>query len=610
MAGGLFAALDEWRLIRRYAVPNWMIAECAEARERDDWRAACAAARVTVTFDDPDPVAGLLAGFAPDLLRWHLPRSLDGTAALVPRARYVLAPDGPVTADTLVLGVRSPGWKTAAQRLTLHVVRAGDIAPGPVFLVPPHMWDTRRAHELRAAPPAEAVGSPGAWAAAGWLLADGPSSTGPQHGRPGHRCDRRGCRQHGRARHQCSRYGCVWDDVSSQNALWREDRNLDRVSPTLAAIEVCRVSAQFGRRSWELRKAWCREPSWQRWQLTSDGVRHRLIIGKTTAAASSTPFKADFCLHPELLRAPADLDLVRYGRVDVADVHPLVRAALFPSVSPGRASTNVTVSVPSSSAGSAGRAASQPSVVPASFTEGERVRIRCGGGWHQLLLRRGRLELPDHHDDERQREMALRTLGGVMSGCFAAELAWHRGEGFLPRRLREQRHDLWRRMHHGGGRVVAALLDAGMDPHIRDRHGRTLLHRIHQFDDVDLLHRLLAAGVDVNAVDRFGSTAMCEALVHAAPAELYSALNAAGAAPGLSLLDPASWPEPVGAVTAHRLSGAAPRPDPAPDVGAVGGLPVPGAVSWSAPADDVVVARAPSGAVSRPEPAVSVHDGG
>jgi hypothetical protein len=167
MVGGPFAALDGWRLIRRYAVPAWMIAECAEARERGDWRAACEAARVTVAFDDAGPVADLLAGFAPDLLRWHLPRALDGTAALLPRTRYVLAPEGPVTAETVVLGVRSPQWVSASQRLSLHAVRVGDIAPGPVFPVPPHMWDARRAHELRALPVDESTWVNDPWMSAG-----------------------------------------------------------------------------------------------------------------------------------------------------------------------------------------------------------------------------------------------------------------------------------------------------------------------------------------------------------------------------------------------------------------------------------------------------------
>ncbi|MFD0585178.1 hypothetical protein [Dactylosporangium darangshiense] len=77
---------------------------------------------------------------------------------------------------------------------------------------------------------------------------------------------------------------------------------------------------------------------------------------------------------------------------------------------------------------------------------------------------------------------------------------------------------------------------------MRDVAGRTLLHRIHQFEHAELLPRLLAEGLDVNAISRRGYTPMCDALVHSAPDELLMALNNAGAMPRLSLMDPRSWP--------------------------------------------------------------------
>jgi hypothetical protein len=159
-------------------------------------------------------------------------------------------------------------------------------------------------------------------------------------------------------------------------------------------------------------------------------------------------------------------------------------------------------------------------------------------------VRGGHLEVLEHTEAERQREHALRGLGGTMNGCFTVELAWRTNQGRLPRRLRDYRRDLWRRMEHGGARVVHALLDNGLDPAARDALGRTLLHRIHQFEHADLLPRLLAAGADVNAVSNRGFTPMCEALAHSAPAEVITALNAAGAVPALSLLDPGTWPAP------------------------------------------------------------------
>ena len=201
-------------------------------------------------------------------------------------------------------------------------------------------------------------------------------------------------------------------------------------------------------------------------------------------------------------------------------LHPLVRTALFPAA---------PASVPDTS------------MVPAGFAEGERIRVRCGGEWHRIGLRRGRLDLYHHTDAERRREHTLRALGGAINGCFKAEIAWHDGEGAGPKRLRDYRRDLWRRMEHGGGRVVLALLDAGMDPELRDGQGRTLLHRIHQFEHAELLPRLLAAGPDVNARSRRGLTPMCEALVHEAPTAVLMTLNEAGGVPQLALIDPQSW---------------------------------------------------------------------
>ena len=55
---------------------------------------------------------------------------------------------------------------------------------------------------------------------------------------------------------------------------------------------------------------------------------------------------------------------------------------------------------------------------------------------------------------------------------------------------------------------VRTLLDAGADPLVRDRSGQTLLHQLPYLDHELLLPRLLAAGVDVNAVDMQGHTAL------------------------------------------------------------------------------------------------------
>ncbi|WP_433618313.1 hypothetical protein ACQP2P_20765 [Dactylosporangium sp. CA-139114] len=204
--------MGDSRRVRQYTVPAWMIDECAAARERGDWRAGCAAARVTVGFADAGPVADLLAGFAPELVRRHLPRSQAGSGALAGGGRYVLAPDGPVTPGTMVLELRTSRWTTGSQRLTLDAVRAGALGEGRVVPLPPYLWDARRAEELRAVSAAADDGAwtLEAWTAAGWAL-DG-----------------------------------VRDSSWSRAGL----DLLLRVDPGLAAWELRRVAEQFGHRSW------------------------------------------------------------------------------------------------------------------------------------------------------------------------------------------------------------------------------------------------------------------------------------------------------------------------------------------------------------------------
>lgn len=94
-----------WRRIRRYAVPGWMIEQATAHRLAGDWRAACAAAAVDVEFELPavearygaavaEAVAEDLRHFAPDLLRWHLPRYLGGRTTIATDRRILLASYG------------------------------------------------------------------------------------------------------------------------------------------------------------------------------------------------------------------------------------------------------------------------------------------------------------------------------------------------------------------------------------------------------------------------------------------------------------------------------------------------------------------------------------
>jgi hypothetical protein len=476
--------LADWQRIRRYAVPAWMIAECTEARLRGDWRAACEAALVDVRIDDPAPVAGLLAGLAPDLLRWHLPRALGGSTELASEKSYVLAPDIPIGPGTPVLVARVPPRVPGTDALILEAMTAGEIDADLIFPVPPRLWDARHAAGLGAAarpsssvPAGDLPACLEAWAAAGWLFGD--EETGD------------------------------WQP--------RDTGLLSRLDPVLTAGELRRVAARFGRRSWAIWADHYREEL----RFRADGDQLRITPG-WNVPSQPNPLRAVPCLHPGLLRPSVDLDLVQHGRISPGDLHPLVRDALFP---------------PEAAPAAADPGAARAGIVPAWFGDEELIRVRCGTGWHRIRVRNGRLTLPEHTETERRRERSLRALGGTSGGCFNAELAWNGGGDPPPKRLRAYRRDLWLRMRHGGTRTILELLDAGMDPHIRDGRGRTLLHRMHGFDHVRLLPRLLAEGLDVNTRDRVDSTPLFEAVLYRWPADLVIALADAGADPRLKVLN-------------------------------------------------------------------------
>ncbi|WP_175408242.1 ankyrin repeat domain-containing protein, partial [Streptomyces sp. TRM64462] len=133
-----------------------------------------------------------------------------------------------------------------------------------------------------------------------------------------------------------------------------------------------------------------------------------------------------------------------------------------------------------------------------------------------------------HTEDERRRERALRAFGGTVTGCFAATEAWT-ARGRLPKALRAQRQELFLRAQHGDTSGVLALLDAGVDPRVRGADGRTLLHVLHFMDHEELLPRLLAAGVDLEAVDHLERTPLFVAVTDRGSTALVEALVAAGA---------------------------------------------------------------------------------
>ncbi|MET7418516.1 hypothetical protein [Dactylosporangium sp. NPDC005555] len=196
---------------------------------------------------------------------------------------------------------------------------------------------------------------------------------------------------------------------------------------------------------------------------------------------------------------PVDFDLVRRGILPLEDLHPLVGDALFP--------------------GLAGLFEGTPETVPDMAP----VRVRCQGEWHILGGHR-------HTAEETRRKLALRALGGApLRGCLAARAGWRDPDAWTPKALRLRRRDIVLHAVNGDGPAIAAWLDAGLDPHLLDHEGRTMLHLIAWLPDPGpVLARLRHAGLDPDARDRSGLTPLEHALTRGGTPAAIHALRGLG----------------------------------------------------------------------------------
>ncbi|GAB3980776.1 hypothetical protein GCM10029978_079740 [Actinoallomurus acanthiterrae] len=502
-----------WRRIRRYAVPRWMIEQATERRLAGDWRGACAAAGVDVAFDlasvaneHGDAVAAALEDdllhFAPDLLRWHAPRNVGEWTTIRAGHRVVLSGPG----DRPYLHIVTPERPDAPQRLVLRFgpvdERDGPWAAWRVhdWTRARHLWDVRHAGELRErcgggdrAPFFEADGTP----------RTALPTTAPGPGDPTAHTEWVTL-LHERGEVEAAFAAAGIDlDPTPYTTRWSHTMEplamLERLAVALTRLEPeIRRLADHGHGSR------CHLPAVHYWsspvlleRLDGGGLRARLADQQQVAGVPVIP---EACW----LRLP-DLDALRYGDLDAERLHPLVRAALFP-----------------------GRAAPDgPAGPPDPETPGP-VRVRCRGEWHVVAFRDGALRVP-HGEDEQRRERAMEALGGVVTGCFAVLPVVRSGRGRLPRALREQRREFFARAEHGDTPGVLRLLDAGIDPRIRDGRRRTLLHLLPRLDHEALLPRLLAAGLDVDDRDDLELTPLHAATGGGGSAGLVRALLAAGA---------------------------------------------------------------------------------
>ncbi|WP_234435717.1 ankyrin repeat domain-containing protein [Streptomyces sp. NRRL F-2747] len=514
-----------WRRIRRHAVPGWMIERATAHRLAGEWRAACTAAAVDVRLDlsalaarHGAPVAEAveedLRHLAPDLVRWHLPRVLGGRTTIEPDVRVLLARYG-AGADAPVLSVTTGAMIDGPQRLRLHCApvspaELGRIHSGAVneprvedWTALRPLWDARHTAALRERHTGGADRLP-FFRPDGTPLPPGELPTAdPGEADPAGRAEWTAL-LHARGHHaEAYVTAGVERDLTAPEEVPRYGRAADPETVMgSSAIDLTRLAAEV-----------------RRLAAAGSGDRFRLpvhwrgnLLVESAGPGPGGRLRARVAGRDELKDAPRlplfawqrlpDLELVRTGRITPDELHPLVAAALFPAAGPA--------------AGPPGPAEAGP------------VRVRCRGEWHQVRSQGGVLDLLPHSPEEQQRERAMRAFGGAIQGCFAVQQIWTTGEGRLPRALREERRELFLRAQHGDTPGVVALLDAGMDPRVRDARGRTLLHELHLLDHEVLLPRLLAAGLDLEARTKTGLTPLQLAVQFGGSAELVRAFLAAG----------------------------------------------------------------------------------
>jgi hypothetical protein len=509
-----------------------MIEQATERRLAGDWQGACAAANVEMGFDmasiarrhgtaTAEVVEADLAHLAPDLVRWHLPRYLFGNSTIQPDRLVILARYHGGAAGDLYLHVAPLKMVEGPQRLTLsldRVVLAGR-EHGSVqvenWATSRHLWDARHAGELRersgGGNRAPFHNADGTLRPDSELPLDDPGSADPAAYTEWVTL----LRELGESEQAFGAAGITLDQTLPQVRYGSQWRLLDtrvrfplamtRLEPEMTLL----AEAGFGKRFWI--------PSWPTvilFELDQQPARHvgldqrrfhRPRVGLGIRFAAREEVK-DVSPMPEACWRPLpDLDLLRHGIVTPEDLHPLVSASLFPGRAPREADGPPGLELPAP------------------------VRVRCRGEWHEVRSGEGRLLVP-HTTEEERRERAMRAFGGPVVGCFAAQQAWTSGVGRLPRALRDQRQEFFQRVQHGDTTAVLQLLDAGVDPRIRDGRQRTLLHLLHLLDWEALLPRLLKAGLDLEARDHHQRTPLHVAVGEGAVG-LVRALLEAGARP-------------------------------------------------------------------------------
>ncbi|MEV4508847.1 hypothetical protein AB0K00_07805 [Dactylosporangium sp. NPDC049525] len=477
--------LRGWRQVRRLAVPRWMIERATQRRLAGDWRGACDAAGVDVAADvDPvrirrehgaevaASVEDDLRHLAPDLLRWHLFRALPATTLL------------PVTVPLAVHGrmalrVRARHRDTPSQRLELGFAEHDGAGPLGAFHGFEHArerWDTRHAGALLA----RCGGYDGHLP---FLTATGdrlPETS--------------------------------WTD--RERMIAAQDAGDWARAWSMAGFDVEPLRTMIGPGHWI--EAYLRDGRHDLAQLRAAVEERRGRVRVPLGAHLTVPLTIEGDLRVQYVNAPlpppdvpavrcdrpVDFDLVRHGLLPLHELHPLVGDAMFP--------------------GLAGLFEGPPEPVP----DMSPVRVRCQGVWH--VLGDG-----NHTAEETRRELTLRALGGApLRGCFAARAGWRDPDAWTPKALRLRRRQIVLHAVNGDGPAIAAWLDAGLDPHLRDHLGRTMLHLLAWLPEPGpVVARLRHAGLDPRARDHAGLTPLRHAVTMGGTPQAIQALLDLGADP-------------------------------------------------------------------------------
>ncbi|MFF4899812.1 hypothetical protein [Streptomyces sp. NPDC001068] len=441
-----------WRRIREFAVPPAMIETATARRAAGDWSGACAAAGFDVDLnlrvlartrgrDLAERVRADLRRFAPDLLRWHLPRvAPDGllrpgrTMAL---ARYDAGP------GSVRLVVRTPpAWAGGGQRISLALwdgtlgepAARGHPHPRPGrrfrFDLHRHLWDADSAPDLRSrsgarrSPDTGAAGEALTGAGAAWealtgagAVGEGPAGEGPVGGgRP---------------------YRWLADPPGTSRGP-SPDATLGSLRDTGPATESC-ATDRWAEEAGIVLRAEGRDSGTVVVHLRG---RQRLALHLAADGTVTTGPVPDAGALPVLPDAATwtlpDLELLDAGLIDAGQLHPLVADALVP----GHAT--------------AGRS-------PRQDPAGRPDLVECRGARHRIGLVDGVLSPLDHAPDELRREELLVALGGPPLPCLRVIDEAHRGPECLTG-VRE-------RLDHGDIAGALAVVEGLLGPEAVLRDG-------------------------------------------------------------------------------------------------------------------------------------------